>query len=126
LATEILEYPFKVQGSAKELHITPSITKNLLLSTGQCAAANYTTIFDKEEVNIYNANNTIIAVTRGAILQGWWDALMKLWCIPLMTVVRNNNPDTFIMISHPPSSYLSAHLLRMQSTLSMSSKRSQK
>jgi hypothetical protein len=52
----------------QELHITPGITKNLLLSTGQFAAKNHTTIFDKEEVNIYDATNTIIAITRGAIL----------------------------------------------------------
>jgi hypothetical protein len=52
----------------QELHITPGITKNSLLITGKFAATNYITIFDKEEVNIYDANNTIIAVTRGAIL----------------------------------------------------------
>jgi hypothetical protein len=76
--TEIAEYPFKVQEPAQELHIMPGITNNLLLSTGKFAPANYITIFDKEEVNIYDANNTIIAVTRGAILQRWWDAAMKL------------------------------------------------
>jgi hypothetical protein len=47
-----MEQPFKVQGPAKELHIMPSITKNLLLSTGQFAAANYITIFNKDEVNM--------------------------------------------------------------------------
>ncbi len=57
MATEIAKYPFKVQGPA---HITPGITKNLLLSIGQFAATNYATIFDKEEVNIYNANDTIM------------------------------------------------------------------
>jgi hypothetical protein len=48
----------------QELHIRPGITQNLLLSTGKFAAANYITIFDKEEVNIYDAKDTIIAVTR--------------------------------------------------------------
>jgi hypothetical protein len=42
--------------------------QEFLLSTGQFAAANYITIFDKEEVNIYDANDTIIAVIRGTIL----------------------------------------------------------
>jgi hypothetical protein len=69
----------------------------LLLSSGQFAAANYITIFDKEEVNIYDANDTIIAVTRGAILQGWWDAATRLWRIPLAARVRNNNTDTVII-----------------------------
>jgi hypothetical protein len=53
--------------------------------------------FDKEEVNIYDTNNTIIAVTRGAILRGWWDAATKLWHIPLIAVVRNNNTNTIIV-----------------------------
>jgi hypothetical protein len=124
-ATEITEYPFKVREPAQELHIMPGITKNSLLCTGQFAAANYIIIFNKEEVNIYDANDTIIAVTRGAILQEWWDMATKLWRIPLMVVVRNNNIDTVIMIGHPPSSYPSAHLLRTQSTMSTSSKCSQ-
>ncbi len=88
-----------------KLHITPSITKKLLLSTGQFAAANYVTIFDKEEVNVYNANNTIIAVTRGAILQGWWDAATRLWRIPLVAVVRNNNTNT-VIVYRPPTEFL--------------------
>jgi hypothetical protein len=77
-ATAIAEYPFKERGPANKLHIRTGITKNLLLSTGQFAAANYITVFDKEKVNIYNANNTIIAVTRGAILPGWLDAVTRM------------------------------------------------
>ncbi len=52
LAAEITEYLFKVQGPANKLHITPDITKNLLLSTVHFAATNYITNFEKEEVNI--------------------------------------------------------------------------
>ncbi len=66
-ATEIAEYPFNVRDTAKELHITRGILENSLLSTGKFANANYISIFDKEEVNIYGANDTIITVTRGAI-----------------------------------------------------------
>jgi hypothetical protein len=104
-ATEIAEYPFKDRGPANKLHITPGITENLLLSAGQFAAANYITMFDKEEVNIYNANNTINAVTRGAILQEWWDAVTRLWRIPLVVVVRNNNTDT-VIVNSPPTEFL--------------------
>jgi hypothetical protein len=67
-ATEMAEYPFKVREPAQELHIMPVITKNLLLITSKFAAAKYITIFDKDEVNIYGTNNTIITVSRGAIL----------------------------------------------------------
>jgi hypothetical protein len=104
-AAEIVEHPFKVQGPANKLHITSGITKNLLMSTGQYAAANYITIFDKEEVNIYNANDTIIAVRRGAILRGWWDTATRLWHILLVVVVRNNNTDT-VIVNLPPTVFL--------------------
>ena len=62
-ATKIAEYPFQVRDPVKHLHITPGITTNSLMSTNEFAAANYITIFDNKEVNIYDANDTIIAVT---------------------------------------------------------------
>jgi hypothetical protein len=49
-ATEITEYPFNMRDPATQLHITPGITTNSLLSTNKFAEANYITIFDKEEV----------------------------------------------------------------------------
>ena len=104
-ATEVAEYPFKVRDPAQELHITPGITENSLLSTSKFAAANYITIFDKEEVNIYDANDTIITVSRGAILRGWMDTKSNLWRIPLVEIVRNNNTDT-IIVNRPPTEFL--------------------
>ncbi len=62
-ATEITEYPFQVRDPTKQLHITPGIITNSLLSTSKFAAANYITIFDKEEVSIYDVNDTVIPVT---------------------------------------------------------------
>ncbi len=70
-ATKIAKYPFKVRALAQELYITPGVTKNSLLSTSKFADANYITIFDKEAVNIYDANDTTITVMRGAILRGF-------------------------------------------------------
>jgi hypothetical protein len=103
-ATKIAEYPFKVRDPAKQLHITPGITTNSLLSTNKFAEANYITIFDKEEVNIYDANNTIITVTRGAILRGF-KCPDKLWRIPLVDMVQNNNTET-VIINRPPTEFL--------------------
>jgi hypothetical protein len=93
----VAEYPFKMREPTQELHITPGITKNLLLSTSKFAAANYITIFDKDEVNMYDANDTIITVSRETILREWMDTKSNLWRIPLVEVVRNNNMDTIIV-----------------------------
>jgi hypothetical protein len=103
-ATEIAEYPFDVR-QANELHITPGIIEDLLLSTSKFADAGYITIFNKEEVNIYNANYTVITVSRGAILWGWRDAKANMWRIPLVKVVRNHNTDT-VMVNQPPTEFL--------------------
>jgi len=63
------------------------ITTNSLLSTNKFAEANYITIFDKEEVNIYDVNNTVIAVTRRAILRGFKCPGSGLWQISLVDMV---------------------------------------
>jgi hypothetical protein len=106
-ATKIAKYPFKVRSPAQELHITPGINENSLLSTSKFVAANYITIFDKEEVNIYDANNTIISVTRGAILCGFKCPMTGMWCIPLIDLVRNNNTKT-VIVNRPPLEFLPA------------------
>jgi hypothetical protein len=77
-------YPFKVREPASEVHITPNITSNLLMSTSKFADANYISIFDKEEVNLYDSNDVKITVTRGAILRGWRCPTTGLWREPLV------------------------------------------
>ncbi len=106
-ATEIAEYPFKVRALAQELHITPGVTKNSLLSTSKFANANYITIFDKEAVNIYDANETTITIMRGAVLRGFKCPTTGMWRIPLVDLVQNNNTDT-VIVNCPPSEFLPA------------------
>ena len=106
-ATEIAEYPFAVRAPANELHITPGVSQHSLLSTSKFADANYITIFDKDTVNIYDANDTVISVTKGAILRGWRDPAINLWRIPLVDMVRNNTTDT-VIVNRPPTEFLPA------------------
>ena len=105
-ATECATYPFNVRPPANELHITPGVSQNSLLSTGKYANANYITVFDNNEVNIYDANDTLVTVSKGAILQGWRDKESNLiWRIPLVKMVRNVNTDT-VLTKRPPSEFL--------------------
>jgi hypothetical protein len=78
-AKEIAEYPFEVRRPAKELHITPGISENSLLSTAKYEDAGYITIFDKDRVNVYDAHNTMITVSREAVLRGWRERGENLW-----------------------------------------------
>jgi hypothetical protein len=70
-ATEMAEYPFNVRAPANKLHITPAVSQYSLLSTDKFANANYITVFDKEMVNLYDTNDTIFTISRGAILHGF-------------------------------------------------------
>ena len=60
----------------------PGIQNNLL-STNQFIKTKHITIFDKEEVNIYDAKNTEIRITKGTVLIGWRLPDEGLWRIPL-------------------------------------------
>ena len=57
----------------------PDICKNSLISMAKFAEAGYITIFDDKEVNVYDAQNTKVIVTRQAIIKGWFDKKANLW-----------------------------------------------
>jgi len=104
-ATEKAENPFNIRAPANKLHITPGVRQHLLLRMGKYADANYITVFDKDTVNVYDANDTIITITKDAIVREWWDTDNKLWQIPLVDVVQNQNTDT-IIVNRPPTEFL--------------------
>jgi hypothetical protein len=105
------EYPFDVRVLANKLHITPGVSQHSLLSTpGKFANTNYITVFDKEMVNVYDANNTIFTISRGAILRGFCNLVLNLYQIPLVDMVQNNNTDTIIVNSPPTRSNLNQRI----------------
>ncbi len=53
----------------------------------------------------YDANDTVVTVSKGAILRGWRDANCNLWRIPLVNMVRNLNTDT-VLTRRPSSVFL--------------------
>jgi hypothetical protein len=110
-ASEVAEYPFKVRNPAAQVHITLGVTSSSLMSTNQFAIADYITVFDKEEeVNVYDAYDIKITVTRGAILRGWRCQSTGLWRIPLCPTIRidnvaNVNKQT-VLVRRPQSEFL--------------------
>jgi hypothetical protein len=70
-ASNMDKFQHDMRHPAKDVHIVPGIKRNSLLSIPKFADANYVAIFDKDEVNIYDANKTTIIVSSGTILQGW-------------------------------------------------------
>ena len=70
-AREIGELATNVRAQAREVHITPGITKTSLMSAAKFADAGYTTIFDGDQVSIYDQHVTVITVSRAAIIRRW-------------------------------------------------------
>jgi len=70
-AREIGKLATDVRAPARDIHITPGITETSLTSTAKFADAGYTTIFDGDQVNIYDQHDTVIMVSRTAIIRGW-------------------------------------------------------
>ena len=108
-STEMATYPFNLRSPANDVHITPGITSNSLLSTGKLADADYITVFDKEQVNVYDVNDINVTVTRGAIIRGWRDDT-GLWRIPLLPTVRQDNVTNVntetVLVNKPPTEFL--------------------
>jgi hypothetical protein len=90
-ANDMDKLQHSVHHPAKDMHIVPGIKRNSLLSIPKFVDAIYIAIFDKEEVNIYDANKTSIIISRGAILQGWQCKQTNLWRVP--RVQRTNQPQ---------------------------------
>jgi hypothetical protein len=104
-ATEIAELPYDIRAPAKDIHITPGISKNSLISTSKMADAGYITVFDQEQVRIYDANNTQIIATRAAVINGWRDKSTGMWRVALLPTVSNINTDT-ALLDRPPTEFL--------------------
>ena len=104
-ATEVKQLPFQLRKEACRVDIVPGINTATLISTGKLADANYISIFDEEEVNVYDANNTVVTTTQGSVLRGYRDKNEGVYRIPLVKDVKNINTDT-IIVNAPPSSLL--------------------
>ena len=104
-ATDMDKLHHDVRHPAKDIRIAPGIKRDLLLSMAKFADANYIVIFDTDELNIYDANNTKVTVFCSAILCGWQCAGTNLWCIPLVPHITNNNTET-VLCNQPPTEFL--------------------
>jgi hypothetical protein len=69
-ATTMNKLHHKLCEPARSIHIVPQV-QTPLLSTSKVVDADYVPIYDKEEVNFYNAKTTKITVSEEAVLKGW-------------------------------------------------------
>ena len=75
----------------------PSLRGASLLSTSKLANAEYVTIYDGNEVNMYDGRTARIHVNESAVLQGWRCPRKHLWRTPLTSTVKNISTDTLLL-----------------------------
>ena len=83
---------------ATEVEIFLGLT-NTLLSTRKLVEGGYFAVYDKNEVNIYDGKKSKTIITEEAVLKGYRCPREKLWMIPLIEYVQNENTDTIILES---------------------------
>ena len=83
---------------ANKVDIVPGLT-NTLLSTGKLVEGVYFAVYDKNEVNIYDGRKTKKIITEEAVLKQYRCRRERLWRIPLVKDVQNENTDTVIINS---------------------------
>jgi hypothetical protein len=120
-AGTVSELVHNVWKPAKDVHIVPSIESNSLLSTAKFAEAGYITFFDNEEVNIYDAHDTKLIVSRGAILQGWFEKRTTCGESHSSPSSSTTTQTRCSPTNHPPISYLIACQSLRPSTMSTNS-----
>ena len=57
----------------------------------------YFAVYDKNEVNIYDGRKSKIIITEEEVLKGYRCPREKLWRIPPVKDVQNENTDTIIL-----------------------------
>jgi hypothetical protein len=95
-ASDMDEFQHDMRHPAKDVHIVPGIEHDSLLSIPKFVDANFVAIFEKDEVNIYNANKTTIIVFHSTILRRWGCKQTNLWQVPLIKKIQYNNTDTVL------------------------------
>ena len=81
----------------------PGVVLNMLASMSKFSNARYFSIFEEEEVNIYNAATTKITTLKPSLLKGCRDTVSTLWRIPLVKQARG--PDDGQMTSRVPGDH---------------------
>jgi hypothetical protein len=98
-ATTVNKLHHKIHKPAHSIHIVPKV-QHSLLSTSKLVEADYVAIYNKQEVNFYDATTTKIVVLEEAVLKGWRCPVTKLLRIPQVDKPDNLHTATHLL-DHP-------------------------
>ena len=86
-ATDVHKLPFVVREPASKLHSVTGIQHNLL-STARFIDAGYAWLFNSEEIQIFDKENTGIITSRAPVMKRWRVPGEDVWRVP---IVREND-----------------------------------
>ncbi len=102
-----------MQTSTERTHCTTSA--KLTVEFRQGVNADYIAIYDKEEVNFYDAKTTKITVLEESVLKGWRFPAAGLWRLPLVENPVNLNTN-ILLLYHPTKLWSQNRLYTVQTT----------
>ena len=79
--------------------MVPDLVQHTILSARTFSDADYISIYDVNEVNIYDGRTSKIRISEAAVLKGWRFPVTKLWRIPLKANITNSNTYTLLLKS---------------------------
>ena len=85
---------------AQTYNMVPDIALDSLARTSKMCDAGYFSVFNREEVRIYDAETTKVVIFKPPVLKGWHDKISTLWQIPLVN--QAPRPDSGHMTSPAP------------------------
>ena len=88
--------------------MVPVLANQFFLRGGKFSEAGYVSVFDGEEVNIYDGHNAKIRVSEKAILIWRRYPRTRLWRIPLQSQVTNFNMHALLLNEPTGQEYLNS------------------
>ena len=79
--------------------MVPDLVQHTLLSARNFSDTDYISIYNGNEVSIYDERTAKIRISEAEVLKGWWCPVKKLWRIPLKDSIANPNTDTLLLNS---------------------------
>ena len=84
-----------MSGEAKEAELVPKMQGDILLSTGKLAKKGYVSVYDRYEVNIYDAIPTDIEINGKVIPTRYFSKKTRMWKTPLKDKVKRQDNQHF-------------------------------
>ena len=83
LASNIAKLEHRLREPARTVNMVLALANQSLLIGGKFSEGGYVSVFDGDEVNIYDGRTATITVPKEEVLKGWRCSRTKLFRIPL-------------------------------------------